>query len=144
MDTLYNDMCDTPCRSCDLTLIALFYFKNKLFLFLSTAKTNKKNKRKKKRFFYISMYEEYHYQKLALESKKVCYTFVYLATLLRSNNTKDVKELMAYIQKRSQMSQIHKKCHTVESFVVGAWTCFQVQGKKIKFRLICKEPKAKI
>ena len=68
MDTLYNDMCDTlSCQSCDLTLIALFYFKNKLFLFLSTAKkkktkipyvkkkkTTEKNKQKKQRFFNIS------------------------------------------------------------------------------------------
>ena len=60
MDTLYNDMCNTlSCQSCDLTLIALFYFKNNFFLVLSTAKTKKKkkkrkkNKRKKKRFFHI-------------------------------------------------------------------------------------------
>ena len=42
---------------------------------------------------------EYHYQKLALESRKVCHTLVYLGTLLHSNNTKNVKELMAFIQK---------------------------------------------
>ena len=41
----------------------------------------------------------YHYQKLALESRKVCHTLAYLAALLHSNNTKDVKELMAYIRK---------------------------------------------
>ena len=57
MDTLYNDMCDTlSCWLCDLTLIALFYLKKKLCLFLSTAKTKtKKNKRKKTTFFYISI-----------------------------------------------------------------------------------------
>ena len=48
---------------------------------------------------YDAKCKEYHYQKLALESRKVCRTFVYLATLLHSNNTKDVKELMAQIRK---------------------------------------------
>ena len=47
----------------------------------------------------LGITKEYHYQKLALESRKVCHTLVYLATLLHSNNTKDVKELMAYIRK---------------------------------------------
>ena len=44
----------------------------------------------------LGITKEYHYQKLALESRKVCHTLVYLATLLHSNNTEDVKELMAY------------------------------------------------
>ena len=43
---------------------------------------------------YEVRYEEYHHQKLALESRSFCYTLAYLATLLHSNNTKDVKELM--------------------------------------------------
>ena len=46
----------------------------------------------------LGITKEYHYQKLALESRKVCHTLVYLATLLHSNHTKDVKELMAYVQ----------------------------------------------
>ena len=33
-------------------------------------------------------------------SRSFCHTPVYLATLLHSNNTKDVKELMAYIRKK--------------------------------------------
>ena len=44
--------------------------------------------------------KEYHYQKLAPDSRKVCYTFVYLATLLHSNNTNDVKELNGPYTKR--------------------------------------------
>ena len=44
---------------------------------------------------------EYHHQKLALESKNFCHTPAYLATLLHSNNAKDVKELMAYIRKKN-------------------------------------------
>ena len=59
MDTLYNDMCDTlSCQSCDLTLIALFYFKNKLFMFLSTAKTknNEKKNSEKENGFFTSLY----------------------------------------------------------------------------------------
>ena len=47
----------------------------------------------------IGITYEYHYQKLSLESRKVCHTLVYLVTLLHSNNAKDVKELMAYIRK---------------------------------------------
>ena len=47
----------------------------------------------------LGITKEYHYQKLALETKNVCHILVYLATLLHSNNTKDVKELMAFIQK---------------------------------------------
>ena len=47
----------------------------------------------------LGITKECHCQKLALESRKVRHTLVYLATLLRSNNTKDVKELMAYIRK---------------------------------------------
>ena len=47
----------------------------------------------------LGITKEYHCQKLALESRKVCHTLIYLATLLHSNNTKDVKELMAYIRK---------------------------------------------
>ena len=43
----------------------------------------------------LGITKEYHYQKLALESKKVCHTLVYLTTLLHSNNTKAVKELLA-------------------------------------------------
>ena len=43
---------------------------------------------------------EYHYQKLALENRSFCHTPAYLATLLRSNNTKEVKELMVYTQKK--------------------------------------------
>ena len=42
---------------------------------------------------------EYHHQKLALESRNFCHTLAYPATLLHSNNAKDVKELMAYIRK---------------------------------------------
>ena len=41
----------------------------------------------------LGITKEYHYQKLALESREVCHSFVYLATLLHSNNTNDVKEL---------------------------------------------------
>ena len=40
----------------------------------------------------------YHHQKLALESRGFCRTPAYLVTLLHSNNTKDVKELMAYMR----------------------------------------------
>ena len=47
----------------------------------------------------LNITKEYHYQKLALESRKVCRTPLYVATLPHSNNTKDVKELMAYIRK---------------------------------------------
>ena len=47
----------------------------------------------------LGITKEYHYQKLALESRKLCHTLVYPATLLHSNNTKDVKELMVYIRK---------------------------------------------
>ena len=49
---------------------------------------------------YEAGYKEYHHQKLALESRNVCHTPAYLATLLHSNNTKDVKELGAYIRKK--------------------------------------------
>ena len=44
----------------------------------------------------LGITKEYHYQKLALESRNVCHTLIYLATLLHSNNAKDVKELMPY------------------------------------------------
>ena len=47
----------------------------------------------------LGITKEYHHQKLALESRKVCHTLVYLATLRHSNNTKDVKEVMAYVRK---------------------------------------------
>ena len=47
----------------------------------------------------LGIAKEYHYQKLTVESRKLCLTLAYLATLLHSNNTKDVKELMAYIRK---------------------------------------------
>ena len=67
MDTLYNDMCDSlSCYSCDLTLIALFYSKNKLFLVLSTAKPKKKQKKheknngkktSEKKTFFLHLYE---------------------------------------------------------------------------------------
>ena len=43
---------------------------------------------------------EYHHQKLALESRNLCHSPAYLATLLYSNNVKDVKELMAYVRKK--------------------------------------------
>ena len=49
----------------------------------------------------LGITKEYHYQKLSLESRKVCHTLVYLATLLHSNNAKDVKEHMAYIRKNA-------------------------------------------
>ena len=45
-------------------------------------------------------YKKYHHQKLALVSRNVCHTLAYLTTLLHSNDTKDVKELMAYIRKK--------------------------------------------
>ena len=48
---------------------------------------------------YKARYMEYHHQKLALESRNFCHTLAYLATLLHSNNAKDVKELMAYLRK---------------------------------------------
>ena len=48
----------------------------------------------------LARYKEYHHQKLALESRNVSHIPAYLATLLHSNNTKDVKELMAYVQKK--------------------------------------------
>ena len=47
----------------------------------------------------LGITKEYQYQKLAPESRKVCHALAYLATLLHLNNTKDVKELMACIQK---------------------------------------------
>ena len=47
----------------------------------------------------LGITKKYHFQKLALESRKVCHALVYLATLLHLNNTKDVKELMAYARK---------------------------------------------
>ena len=47
----------------------------------------------------LGITKEYHYQKLAPESRKVCHILVYLATLLHSNNTNDVKELMVDIRK---------------------------------------------
>ena len=47
----------------------------------------------------LGITKEYHHQKLALESRKVCHILVYLATLLHSNNTKDVNEVIAYIRK---------------------------------------------
>ena len=49
---------------------------------------------------YEARYKEYHHQKLAAESRNFCHTPAYLATLLHSNNTKDVKESMAYIRKK--------------------------------------------
>ena len=48
---------------------------------------------------YEAWYKGYDYQKLFSESENFCHTPAYLATLLHSNNTKDVKELMAYIRK---------------------------------------------
>ena len=45
-------------------------------------------------------YKEYHHQKLPLESRNFCHTPAYLATLLHSNNAKDVKELTAYVRKK--------------------------------------------
>ena len=46
----------------------------------------------------LGITKEYHHEKLALESRKVCHTLVYLVTLLHSSDTKDVKEVMTYIQ----------------------------------------------
>ena len=48
---------------------------------------------------YEARYKEYHHQKLLVESRNFCHTPAYLATLFHSNNTKDGKELMAYIRK---------------------------------------------
>ena len=47
----------------------------------------------------LGITKEYHHQKIALESRKICHTLVYLATLLHSNNAEDMKEVMAYIRK---------------------------------------------
>ena len=49
---------------------------------------------------YETRYKEYYYQKLALENRNFYHTPAYLATLLHSNTTKDVKELIAYIRKK--------------------------------------------
>ena len=49
---------------------------------------------------YEIRYREYHHQKLALMSRNFCHTPAYLATLLHSNNTKDVKELVVYTRKK--------------------------------------------
>ena len=49
---------------------------------------------------YEARYKEYHHQKLTLESRSFSHTPAYLATSLHSNNTKDVKELMAYKRKK--------------------------------------------
>ena len=61
-------------------------------------------------------YEEYYHQKFALECRNVCDTPAYLATLLHSNNTKDVEELVAYIQKKNvvkvlgvRISSLHRR-----------------------------------
>ena len=56
-------------------------------------------------------YKEYHQRKLALESRNFCHTPAYLAALLHSSNTKDVKEVMAYIRKK-------KKKKTLQRFLV--------------------------
>ena len=48
----------------------------------------------------LGITKEYHYQKLALKSRKVCHALVYLATSLHSNNTNDVKELNGLYTKR--------------------------------------------
>ena len=58
--------------------------------------------------------KEYHYQKLALESRKLCHTLVYPATLLHSNNTKDVKKLMAYIRKDVAKVLVVRTSHCIE------------------------------
>ena len=62
---------------------------------------------------YEARYKEYHHQKLALKSKNVSHSPTYLATLLRTNNAKEVKELMAYVRKNVaevlavQISSLH-------------------------------------
>ena len=50
---------------------------------------------------YEARYKEYHHQKLALESRNFYHTPAYLATLPHSKNTKDAKELMAYIYEKN-------------------------------------------
>ena len=60
---------------------------------------------------------EYHHQKLALESRNFYRTPAYLATLLHSNNTKDVKELMARPIYKKKMLQRFLLCefhHCIE------------------------------
>ena len=49
---------------------------------------------------YEARYKEYHHQKRVLENRNFCHIPAYLATLLHSNNTKDVKELMVHIRKK--------------------------------------------
>ena len=62
---------------------------------------------------YEARYKEYHHQKLALKSRNISPSPTYLATLLRTNNAKDVKELMAYVRKNvakvlaGQISSLH-------------------------------------
>ena len=48
----------------------------------------------------LGITQEYHYQKLSLERRKVCHALVYQATLLDSNNNKDVKELNGLYTKK--------------------------------------------
>ena len=57
---------------------------------------------------------EYHYHKLALKSRNVFHIPAYLATLLHSNNTKDVKELKAYIRKK----------RSIDNWISNAFLCF--------------------
>ena len=62
----------------------------------------------------LGITKEYHYQKLALESRKVCHTLVYPATLLHSNNTEDLKELIAYIRKNVAKVLLCEIHHCIE------------------------------
>ena len=55
---------------------------------------------------YEARYKEYHHQKLALVSRNFCRTPAYLATLLHSNNTKDVKEL-ALLANEKNVAKVH-------------------------------------
>ena len=65
----------------------------------------------------IGITKKYRYQKLALESRKICHTLVYLVTLLHSNNTKDVKELWPIYEKMLQRFLLCELHHCIEENV---------------------------
>ena len=72
---------------------------------------------------YEARCKEYYHQNLALESRNFCHAPAYLTTLLHSNNTKDVQELMA--NKRKKFSKDSCFVNFIIVFVEGE--CFHFQ-----------------
>ena len=79
------------------SFISLFRWVNKVNFLMKYSQFFEIFRSIKIRPSYEARCKEYHHQKLAEESRNFCHTPAYLVALLHLNNTKDVKEFMAYI-----------------------------------------------